>query len=448
MSDVEEVLNRMLKLRPGSIDILSNRESSQLEFKATFDLGSGSDYARTMASFANNEGGYLVFGVQNAPHRIIGVSRERFEGIDSVKITDILNNYFSPEINWEMGCIEFGEKTLGYIYTLEAIEKPVIATKTSGREIREGTVYYRYRGMSTSIRYPELRAIVEDRLNRERRAWIQHIQTISKSGPTRVGIIDTVQGKLFGGGAPFLIDEKLLRQLKFVREGSFRETSGTPALRLVGDLRAIDGVTVEKIVHTGIHYDDLVTAFLAQRQLDKEDAKTYLIECAHQTTPYTPIFHFISQARITKDDAIVLIDGEANALRLTKAAIRKRLMGSLRIAPFGKIDNNFKLPKVSNGQEFLNQVMGETTAIGQRSLLYQAYKQYPALVRDVVIELPSKRIFEAISNLTRQDVGRNKVEILGCLLDIFNQKFQSYEGGVKTLYRKAVAYVEEQLYDL
>ncbi len=60
-------LQIILKLRPGSADILSNRESSQLEFKLSFDLRSGPEYARSMAAFANNEGGYLVFGVRNAP---------------------------------------------------------------------------------------------------------------------------------------------------------------------------------------------------------------------------------------------------------------------------------------------------------------------------------------------------------------------------------------------
>ena len=444
--DIMTTLKHTLKMRPGSTDILANRESSQLEFKASFNLEWGPDYARSMSAFANNEGGFIVFGIQNAPHRILGISRERFESVDPVKITDILNSYFSPELLWEMGCIEFQEKTLGFIYTNEATEKPVIATKTSGREIRESAVYYRYRGKTTAIRYSELRKIIDDRLDRDRKAWLQHIETISRTGPTKVGIIDTVQGKVFGAGPPFLIDEKLLRQLKFIREGGFRETGGAPALRLIGDLKTIQGVTVERTVQTGIHYDDLVTAFLAQRQLDTEDAKSYLVECAHQTTPYTPVFYFISRAGINRNEAATLIDIEQNALKKTKSDLKKRLSGALLAGAFGRIDETIKLPKLLNSKELLEGILRQPTASGKRSMILQALKNLPAFVRDIATQIPCIRLFEAVSNLNRRDIEPRKEAILGSLLDIFNQRFSNMEGGEKSFFRKAVAYVDEQLY--
>jgi hypothetical protein len=445
-TELGDILRRSLRLRPGSTDILSNRESNQLEFKLSFDLRSGSEYARSMAAFANNEGGYLVFGVRNAPHVLVGIPRDRFEAVDPVKVTDILNSYFSPEIQWDSGLLEFEGRSLGFFYTYQALEKPIIATKSSGNEIKESGVYYRYRGKSSLIRYPELRKIIEDRLDRERKAWLQHLETISKSGPTKVGIIDTVQGKVFGAGAPFLIDEKLLRQLKFIREGSFSDTGGPPTLRLMGDLKTVDGITVEKIVQTGIHYDDLVTAFLAQRQLDKEDAKSYLVECAHQTTPYTPILYFLSQTGITPEDAIALLDAEKNTLKNTLAALKKRLSGAMRVTSFGRIDDSIKLTKVGNSKELLEQVIGQPSGIPKRSLIYQALRQFAGLLRGIALEIPCGHLFEAISNLTKHDIQRGKPEILGCLLDVFNQRFQTLKGGEKTLFRKAVACVEEQLY--
>lgn len=441
-----EILRRILKLRPGSTNILSNRESSQLEFKVSFDLRSGPEYARTMAAFANNEGGYLVFGVRNAPHELVGISRDRFEAVDPIKITDILNSYFSPEIQWDFGIIELEGRNLGFIYTYQALEKPIVSTKSSGNEIKESGIYYRYRGKSTLIRYPELRKMIEDRLDRERKAWLQHLETISKSGPTKVGIIDTVQGKVFGAGTPFLIDEKLLRQLKFIREGSFSDTGGPPTLRLMGDLKAVEGVTVEKIVQTGIHYDDLDTAFLAQRQLDREDAKSYLVECAHQTTPYTPILYFLSQAGISREESVALLDAEKNTLRNTLAALKKRLSGTMHVSVFGRIDDAVKLLKVANSKELLEQIMSQPSGIPKRSLTYQALRQYPVLLRGIAVEIPCRHLFEAISNLSKHDIERGRAEILGCLLDVFNQRFQTLEGGEKTFFRKAVVRVEEQLY--
>lgn len=443
-SDLIENIQRLLHLHPGS-DILSNRESSQLEFKTSFNLGSGSEYAKSMAAFANNEGGYIVFGVQNSPHRLIGISRDRFEAVDPVKITEILNSCFSPEIIWDSGCIELDGKAIGFIYTYEASEKPIVSTKNSGNEIREGHIYYRYRGKSTTIRYPELRDIIEDRLDRERKAWLQHLQTIGRSGPTKVGIIDTIQGKVFGGGAPFLIDEKLLRQLKFIRQGSFRDTGGPPTLRLIGDVRTIDGVTVEKTVPTGIHYDDLVTAFLASRSIGSEEAKSYLVECAHQTTPYTPVLYFLSQAKLTPDEAAELLDEEQGALRSTVKALKKRLSGAMRVSAFGKVDTDLSISKALTSKQLLDQIK-RSSEFEKRSLIYQILKKRPRLVRDVSLEIPASRFFEAVSNLSKSAILHGREEILGSLLDIFISKFQTLKGTERTLFRKAVAHVEEELY--
>ena len=91
---------------------------------------------------------------------------------------------------------------LGFIYVEEAKDKPVVCTSNWGKDLKESEIYYRYRGQSTTIKYPELRAILEERADREQRAWMQHIQKISEVGPTKVGIIDTVKGQIFGAGTP------------------------------------------------------------------------------------------------------------------------------------------------------------------------------------------------------------------------------------------------------
>lgn len=41
---------------------LKCRERVDLEYKETFNLGSAAKYAKTMASFANNMGGFIIFG--------------------------------------------------------------------------------------------------------------------------------------------------------------------------------------------------------------------------------------------------------------------------------------------------------------------------------------------------------------------------------------------------
>jgi len=39
-----------------------SRESSQLEFKESFNWLSKDKYAKSMAAFANNRGGFIIFG--------------------------------------------------------------------------------------------------------------------------------------------------------------------------------------------------------------------------------------------------------------------------------------------------------------------------------------------------------------------------------------------------
>ncbi|WOV91113.1 MAG: ATP-binding protein [Candidatus Zeuxoniibacter abyssi] len=54
---------------------------------------------KTIASFANNKGGHIVFGVKDRPRELVGLTDNDFEEIDEQEITEILNSYFSPEIS-------------------------------------------------------------------------------------------------------------------------------------------------------------------------------------------------------------------------------------------------------------------------------------------------------------------------------------------------------------
>lgn len=247
------------------------------------------------------------------------------------------------------------------------------------------------------------------------------------------------------GGAYSSIDEKLLRQLRFIRQGSFRETGGPPTLRLIGDVRMIDGVKVEKAVPTGIHYDDLVTAFLANRSIDAEEAKTYLIECAHQNTPYSPVLYFLSQTRLTHEKAFELLDQEQTAMRHTVNAIKKRVVGAMRVSAFGKVDANIDISKILSANQLLN-VIKKSIDADKRSLIYQVLRKRPRLVRDVSLEIPAQKLFEAISNQSKSEILKGRNDILGTLLDIFVNKFGTLKGTERTSFRKAVAYIEEQLY--
>ena len=65
---------------------LFHGEGQELEFKEQFNLAGLAEYFRDFAAFANNRGGYLIFGVTDIPRRPTGLSEaalEQFEKIDT-----------------------------------------------------------------------------------------------------------------------------------------------------------------------------------------------------------------------------------------------------------------------------------------------------------------------------------------------------------------------------
>lgn len=54
--------------------ILKRRESGTIEFKRTFDWDNKefkSSIGKTAATFANREGGLIVFGIEDKPHLLV-----------------------------------------------------------------------------------------------------------------------------------------------------------------------------------------------------------------------------------------------------------------------------------------------------------------------------------------------------------------------------------------
>lgn len=217
---------------------IGSRESSWLEFKENFSFGDLADYARTMAAFANNNGGYIIFGIKDNPREIKGVDIQKFESIEIAKLTEGLNEIFSPEIEWELGIFRWENKDFGLIYANQSIQKPVVSRKVYGQEIKEADIFYRYHGRTERIKFPELSKIISERLEKEKQAWMDVLKRTAVIGPQNVALMDTLKGTIEGSGGTVLIDEELLPKLKFIKKGEFDEEKGAPTLKLVGELKS------------------------------------------------------------------------------------------------------------------------------------------------------------------------------------------------------------------
>lgn len=353
-----------------------------------------------------------------------------------------MNSYFSPLIEWKMDVLrEFGRE-LGYIYTHEATDKPVVAT-ASKDQVKEGEIYFRYNGQSTVIKYAELRGMIDDRLARERQAWLQHLRTIAHTGPTNVAMLDTVQGKLYGGGTPFIIDEPLLRKLKFLRQGRFSETEGQPTLRLVGDVQPVSGVPVERPVEVGIHEADIIEAFLAQCALEPSQAKAYLHETAYQATPYLPLWYLLSRAEMSVDKAVQFLRRAGSPRGDQVSKLVSRLEGGDTIKALGAVGDVGSNEKPLVAEALEKELSAAKTQKDKRTLLLAALKVDPAAIAD--LSVPAPRLLEAVTHLEPSVVGARKGKLLELLLAIYTRQFSSMTSPERSVFRKAVAFCDQAL---
>lgn len=249
---------------------LKSRESNTVEFKESFNKNSTAKYAKTMAAYANNRGGYIIFGVKDNPREIVGLKTNNFENLSQEQFTDAVNSLFSPALDWEYGTfvirtekaisgsggeteIKAIEKKIGWLYTEEAENKPIIAQKAdSGEKITSGDVFYRYRARSEKIKYAEMSRIIDEKATKERERLLKLFEVIRKSGTANLGIVNYGNGKLTTPyGVDVAFERKLVTQVlkkaKFIKEGSFNETEGIPVIKVTGNIDLAEEIPVPEL---------------------------------------------------------------------------------------------------------------------------------------------------------------------------------------------------------
>lgn len=242
---------------------LKSRESNTIEFKESFNKGNTAKYAKTMAAYANNRGGYILFGVKDNPRTVVGLNNNNFDNLNQEQFTEAVNSLFSPAIEWECGIVivdvpkrnENGEliteqKKIGWIFSEESEQKPIIAQKANeGEKIASGDVYYRYRARTQKIKYAEMARIIDERAAKEREGLLKLFEVIRKSETANLGIVNYSNGKITTPyGVDVAFDRKLVTQVlkkaKFIKEGSFNETEGIPVIKVTGNIDLAEEVPV------------------------------------------------------------------------------------------------------------------------------------------------------------------------------------------------------------
>ena len=412
-------VQKLLRLDPYNPDRLISRENSRLEYKETFNWSNRAKYAKTMAAFANHVGGFIVFGVKDSPHDLIGVNVDRFDGLDSSQIAGYLNSAFAPEIDWEAFRIEIAGIQLGVLGVRPAVARPVMCIKNDGSELRETDIYYRYRGRSERIRYPELQHLLVASQERERDAWLKHLSKIARIGVENVGVVDLIDGELSGPGGRLLVSSELLEKVQFIRDGHFTERhgDGAPTLRLVGEVQVVAPGSlgpVKTIVQPlAIGEKELLSGFL--RQEHPQTPTEYIKQACRENSRYMPVYHFARAAGLG-----------LNALRdrvVRESARRNGLLDRIRgatVVPVGSLDS------------------GSPSSDERRRIL----EMLQASNMDGLRRTNRTRLFEAVTHFQPPSLP---VELFWLLVELMEEGFDKLNSLERSLYRKAVARLDEVL---
>jgi hypothetical protein len=233
--------------------LVNNRENIHLEFKKTFHSQHPKSYIKSVCAFANNNGGIMVFGVEDKPRKPIGLGGDlkTFKGYDTKSFATVIQNCLSVNIDFEFydfeQHIEGSKIVFGAIEIKEAYQKPVICKVSDGKNnLREGAIYYRYSAKSEEIKAQDLIYLIQREKDKEKELWVKNIQKMAQIGVSNVGVF-SYDGELFAGNQKVIIDKDVIDKIKFIKEGHFIEKDGTPALTLKGEIKNIESL---EIVHT------------------------------------------------------------------------------------------------------------------------------------------------------------------------------------------------------
>lgn len=425
----QEKLNEIFKISPKHPDRIISRESSNLEFKESFGWKSLAKYLKTSAAFANTKGGYLVFGIGRRPHKLLGLSGsnlKQFEDIDPEKLSGHFNEHFLPEMAWDIHEYELNGKTYGIFYIHECRDKPAICKKNAESVLKEGDIYYRYRGRSERIKYSELRAILDHKRENEQRLWMQHLSQIAKIGVRETGIFDLKTGQVTGTDGSFFIDESLLSQLSFIKEGEFSEIKGKPVLKLIGNVEVISGLPSaaggKRIVKTkGIRIGDIALAFLNLERV--EEPLEYLKQICFETTGFLPVYYFIKSAKIDSVKAIEEINGV-----ISRSPAKSKLIERLQ---------------QKNTQAF-DEPKGDTIAAKRKRHFTDQLKK-----QSIDQNLSGKDLeycLQSIRILTSDEVNKISQYLRGLIKEWFNKYYSSANSTLADNLRRAICWVDEALY--
>jgi len=240
---------------------VKNKECSNIEFKLQFENDKLWKYAKTMAAFANKDGGIIFFGIKDNPRELVGIKGAE---PSDLTVSNFINSHFEPEISFDLDFNTYEEKRLMYLLVRKSPNKPIICKKkyilksnTKGQQdkvlLREGAIYYRYSSESKEIRHPELKEIIDVRSRSIYQSMIDNITLIEKVGYDKAAIINASELSGNDKMTSVYVTTETAKKINWIRKGKFSESDkeGEKAYYVTKEIEVRRGVEIEKPVDPG-----------------------------------------------------------------------------------------------------------------------------------------------------------------------------------------------------
>lgn len=394
---------------------LYKRESTTLEFKEDFDWDikiSRLKYVKTIAAFANRNGGYLIFGVSDNPRRKVGM-KKRFMEIDDSQISQVINQHLSPSPFFEREEYIFDKKRYGIIYVYPADTKPIICIRDFDKILSESSIYFRYSAQSSIIKSGDLFSLLEEERKKENAKWMRLFSSAATIGVNNIGFFDASSGKISTQkGNSFLLDDKILSRLKVLDRYSIHE-DGAEAVKIVAEINQT-GTLIDRPF--AINEDEIINGFLLNQEI--LSPREYLEAMCYQTSAYLPMYFYIKRLNLNKKEVIQIFSDIKTRIR-TKGKLIQRLNSDSKIRSL-----NTAFP-----------IDDSTSVRSRRKKYFEKLKQSKTVEFKTGGEI--KRLLEAICNLDVDSYNPEYVKKI--IFDIWNNH---YAVSYSTLIRQTICYLD------
>ncbi len=307
---------RFVKYFSESINIINSKyftrlyENNRIEFKKSFVASTHSiskSYLKTIASFANNNGGWIIFGVTPDENEIVGI-KSKYENLDNAIISTAIRDGIDGTFVYDFFTTKINGRIIGFLKIEKALNPPVIIKQyfeENGIKIQTGDIFYRYSAQSTRITATDLRQIIDNEIAKKAKAFLSKVQQIIKIGPENTTLLDNKTGEINSENTnvKLILSEDILDKINFIKEGKLVNKNGAPAYIVKGKIESIVQPTeiIEKPIATGIRAKDYYSSFFSFRC---PNPKIFIKELLYRESHYYPIYFFMQKAKLNVNETI------------------------------------------------------------------------------------------------------------------------------------------------